>query len=574
MQNLDLSKYPESISKTILHWLSGNFDEKIKEEIQSLYHDNPDELYECFASKLSFGTAGIRGIMGPGTNRINIYTVRQAAKGLSDYILEQSIENPSVVIGYDNRKNSKLFAEQTARVLAKANIKAYLFKELKTTPFISFCCRYLKCTAAVMITASHNPPQYNGFKAYWSYGGQVLPPHDKGIIDKVNSITELESIALSDTTSPLIEHVGDELDINYIEAIKPLQNISGSADLNILFSNLHGAGLTLLPKALESWGYTNLDYVEEQKPFDEDFSFAKRPNPEELDALKLGNEKLLKEEKDLFIATDPDADRIGIVVNHKDAAIRLTGNQVACICAKYLLDTLQLKESSLFIKTIVTTELFAKMVLEAGFKPIDVLTGFKYIAQKIEENPSNFVFGAEESCGYLYGTHARDKDAVITACLIAEISLFLQKQGKTLIDYLNEIYKQYGVFRESLVSLSFPDTQEGMETMTNIMSRLREKHPEKIDLQKIVCVEDYLTQEKFKNGKKEKLTLPKSNVLRYLLEDDTKIVIRPSGTEPKIKVYFGAFVPYENDLDLSINKCDQKLKHLNEVVNNLIFNGA
>lgn len=579
MTDLDLSEFDSKVQMNIRNWLNKDFDKNTKKEILSLYSTDKERLKEAFNQTLSFGTAGIRGIMGVGTNRINIYTVRAATEGLCRHIEELQIPDASVVIGFDNRNNSALFAEETARVLASHKIKAILLKELRPTPFISFCCRHLKCTAAIMITASHNPPEYNGYKVYWENGGQVLPPHDKGIIKQVSKIKDLEKIALASKDDPYIQRIEDELDQVYLDAIAPLKTMGAQdkqhgKELKIIYTNLHGAGLTLIPKALEQWGFSAVSLVVEQKSFDGNYPFAKRPNPEEEEALELGTSKLLEENADLFIATDPDSDRIGLVVSNKSKATRLTGNQVACLCLYHIVETLKLKKGSVFIKTIVTTELFKKIAMSYGHNCIDVLTGFKYIGEQMdlctEDRP--FIFGAEESCGYLLGTHARDKDAIILSCLIAEMALHQKLKGKTLLDLLDEIYEKFGVFRESLISIHFHESFEGKETMQKIMERLREKHLEKIGNQKVVVFEDYISLRKKEGEKTIPLDLPKADVLRYFLEDGTKIVIRPSGTEPKVKVYFGTYETKGKDLAQKIKNCDQKLTHLNEVINAILFN--
>lgn len=567
-----LKNFDENTKKNIEKWLSKDFDDQTKQQILSLLTENPSALSDAFYQKLAFGTAGIRGIMGPGINRINAYTIRAATEGLSHYIKENKITDPSVVIGFDNRNGSKFFANQAARVLANHKIKVYLFDELRPTPFISFCCRHLKCTAAIMITASHNPPEYNGYKVYWSDGGQVLPPHDQKIIKNVNEIENLEKILLSEENDPLINRLSTEYDEIYLEKNLSLRTLTSAHkhDLSILYTNLHGAGLTLIPKALNQWGFTTLSYVEEQTSFDGNFPFAKRPNPEEDEALALGKDKMERQKIDLFLASDPDSDRIGALVLHNDKAIRISGNEMACLCLYYLASVNKPKNNTYCIKTIVTSELFASIAKSFNLECKDVLTGFKYIGQEIENNPSDFLFGAEESCGYLYGTNVRDKDAVITACIIAEIAQMQKDKGKTLYDYLLEIYEKYGVYRESLVPLSFPETAEGLQTIQKIMTNLREKHLEKIDNIPIVVTEDYLTQEKKEENKKLPISLPKSNVIRLFLEDETKIIIRPSGTEPKIKVYFGAVQKTGKDLDEKISLCDQKLEHLQKVIKLMI----
>jgi phosphomannomutase len=570
--NESLDGFEEKVKENIQKWLSKDFDEKTKEAILTLLKNDPKALADAFYQKLAFGTAGIRGVMGPGINRINAYTIRAATEGLCQYIKEKNIKAPSVVIGYDNRNFSKFFANQAARVLASHKIIAYVYDELRPTPFISFSCRYLKCTAAIMITASHNAPEYNGFKVFWSDGGQVLPPHDKKIIEKVNNIEDLEKIALSAEDDPFIKRLSTEYDDIYLKENLSLNTFSNEKkNLSLLYTNLHGAGITLIPKALEQWGFNNLSYVEEQTSIDGNFPFAKRPNPEEDDAMEPGKEKMEKEKIDLFIASDPDSDRIGAFALHNGQGVRITGNEMACLCLYYLGKTTPQKKNAFCVKTIVTSELFSAIAKSFNYECKDVLTGFKYIGQEVENNPNGFVFGAEESCGYLYGTNVRDKDAVILACLIAEMAQSQKNKNKTLVDLLHELYEEYGVYRETLVAMHFPETAEGQHTMQKIMDSLRTKHIEKIDNTPVVITEDYLSQEKKEEGKTAPLSLPKSNVVRIFLEDQTKIIIRPSGTEPKIKVYFGAVQKEGKDLQDKIALCDKKLEHLHEVINHMIF---
>lgn len=574
MPQIDLESFDPKVGKNIQRWLTKDFDEKTKQEILFFLKTDPSKLTDAFYTKLKFGTAGIRGIMGLGTSRINSYTIRAATQGLAEYIKDTGAKNPSVLIGYDNRNYSSIFGQEVACVLAFHKIKVYLFNELRPTPFISFCSRHLKCTAAIMITASHNPPEYNGYKVYWTDGGQITAPHDKKIIQKINAIQDLEKIGLSKKEDPYIERIDNQLDQVYLDVNLNLRTNAALDDLNgaklsILYTSFHGAGITLLPKALKQWGFSNISFVEEQISIDGNFPFAKSPNPEEDEALSLGKKIMLKDRHDLFISTDPDADRMGVVVKHKEEAYKLSGNQVACICLYHLIKHLDLKKDSFFVKTIVTTELFAKIAKD--YECLDVLTGFKYIAKEIEQRPDSFIFGAEESCGYLYGTNTRDKDAIITSCLIAEIALIQKLKNETLIDLLYEIYETYGVYRESLISISFFDTPNGIQTMQKIMNNLRVKKLDTVDNVKIAVFEDYLSSQTKENGRISTISLPKSNVLRLFLENDTKIVIRPSGTEPKIKVYFGAVQKSGKNVTEKIALCDQRLKHLEKTVCNILF---
>lgn len=581
--------FDSATKRNIDLWLTGNFDSDTKRKVKELLNSNPQEAADAFYTNLSFGTGGLRGVMGVGTNRMNAYTVRAASQGLANYINNQTKpgEHPSILIGYDSRQHSRYFAEEAAKTFAGNHIKVYLFKELRPVPLVSFGCRYKKCSAAVMITASHNPPEYNGYKVYWSDGAQILPPHDQGIIDEVNKITALDQVKTSPLNDPLIVLIDDEVDRAYLETIKKLENYpqvnaNEGKQLAIVYSNLHGTGITMVPEALAEWGFTNVRFVDKQKVLDGHFPTVKYPNPEEHSALKLGIDTLIETNADILMATDPDCDRVGVVVSHKGGIVFLTGNQVACILldhlCKALVDQNRMPKKPAVVKTIVTTELF-KVIAEAyQVACLDVLTGFKYIAEKIrqwEEDPNGytFIFGGEESYGYLLGTHSRDKDAVISCCLIAEAALQAKKEGKTLYDRLQEIYKKYGVYIEKLVSVDFEESKEGREKMKKAMVNLRNEAPRQILGTPIESVEDYQSGIKtdLATGKTEKLTLPKSNVLRYHLKDNTQIVVRPSGTEPKIKLYDGVTVQKVTDLSENLEHCqvlsDEYLKMMK---NNLL----
>lgn len=515
----------------IQSWLDGPFDSNTKNELRHLQERDPKSLEDAFFKDLSFGTGGMRAVMGIGTNRLNIYTIRMATQGLANYIKQLPEENHSVFIGYDVRHRSREFAEETAKVLAGNGIKALLSKDICPTPLTSFACRYFKCTAAIMITASHNPPQYNGYKVYWADGAQIVPPHDHGIMAEVKKIKSLDEVLLKDD----YEEIGSEIDTAYLLELKKLQLLPEMAEvaLKIIYSNLHGTGIRLIPKALHTFGFTNVHFVEKQLPLDPEFTHAPTPNPEEYKALSLGMEQMDKENADLLIATDPDADRIGLAIRNT----RFSGNQIACLLLNHICKTLKekghLPENGAVIKSIVTTELFKKIAESYGVKCVEVLTGFKYIGKEIGiwENAFDgyqYLFGAEESYGYLFGTFVRDKDAISTACLIAEMAASAKRDGKTLQDVLNEIYEEHGIYSELLINLAFQDTPEGMAKMQNLMHNLRRSPPKEIEGKKVVLVEDFLFTPR---------NLPPSDVLMFWLEDQTKLVIRPSGTEPKVKIY-------------------------------------
>jgi phosphomannomutase len=531
----------------IQSWLDGPFDEETKAQIKHLQKTDPTALTDAFFKDLSFGTGGMRGIMGIGTNRLNIYTIRMATQGLANYIKRASVnENLSVFIGYDVRNHSREFAVEAARVFAGNGIKALVSKDICPTPLVSFACRRYQCSAAVMITASHNPPQYNGYKVYWSDGCQVVPPHDEGIMNEVRKIHSPSQVFLSD----VFEEIGSELDDAYLQELKKLQMLEAKP-LKITYANLHGTGIRLIPKALSCWGYNDLSFVEEQKTPDGNFPNAPSPNPEEESALRLGIEQIKNQNRDLLIATDPDADRIGIATQQ----MKFTGNQTACLCLYHICQTLVQKgefpENAAFIKSIVTTELFRKISEDFNGKCIDVLTGFKYIGEQIGIWDKTFdgyqyIFGAEESYGYLFGTFVRDKDSISSACLIAEVAAIAKEKGLTLSMLLEEIYQKYGVHREALINLKFSDGKDGLHQIKAIMTRLRNNPPQTINGKKVASYEDYLRAE---------YDLPPSDVLRFWLEDETKIVIRPSGTEPKVKIYLEV-------VGSSVQECDKRLEIL------------
>lgn len=549
-----------NVEKRIRSWLDGPFDPETKAEIRRMQEHDPKGLADAFFKDLSFGTGGMRGIMGIGTNRMNVYTIRMATQGLANYVAKMCGAGAVVFVGYDVRHHSREFAEETAKVFAGNGMRVLLSKEISPTPLVSFACRYYKCQAAVMITASHNPPQYNGYKVYWSDGCQVVPPHDEGIMAEVAKIKSPDQVRIGKE----FEEVGSEIDVAYLAELKKLQLLSEASAtvLNIVYTNLHGTGIRLVPKALKLWGYRHLSIVSEQSTLDGSFPTAHSPNPEEEKALHLGSEQLVREQGDILIATDPDADRIGVVALDHNKPVRLTGNQFACLCLHHICTTLVAKNAfpanAAFIKTIVTTELFKTIAEAFGGKCFDVLTGFKYIGEQIgiwetAFDSYQYIFGAEESYGCLFGTFVRDKDAISASCLIAEVAALAKKQNLSLVDRLYQIYQKYGLHRESLTNLAFSDSQAGMEQMGALMERLRKSAPTHIADQAVTSLEDYL------HGIGN---LPSSDVLRFWLADGSKIVIRPSGTEPKVKIYAEVVEKKFTHLEQAIASCDARLKKL------------
>lgn len=538
--------------KNINTWLAEDYDSHTKASLQEMLDKQDPDLNNAFYTHLEFGTGGMRGIMGIGTNRMNVYTIAKATQGLANYIKLQGIDSPSVLLGYDSRINSRLFAEIAAKTLAGNGIQVYLFDELRPTPIVSFGCRYKKCTAAVMITASHNPPEYNGYKVYWSDGAQVLPPNDEGITAEFLKIESLSQIHQADITDPLITTLTTEVDDAYRVAILPLRMFpeemkKHGKELNILYTSLHGTGITMIPSVMKNWGFDNLHYVEKQIVVDGNFPYAQSPNPEDPSALKMGIELMLKNGNDIFIATDPDADRVGLVANHHGEAVIFNGNQVACLCLDHILKRLTatktLPKNAAFVKTIATTELFKTICEHYHTTCFDVLTGFKYVAELIREwdvsHEFQYIFGGEESYGYLWGTHARDKDALISSLLIAEMALMAKLEGKSLVDLQEEISHKYGLHYEKLISMKFPETKEGKEKMKSSLDSLRANPPKEINGIAISIIDDYETLERVSlvSGDVETLSQRNSNVLVYWLQDGSKLMVRPSGTEPKVKLY-------------------------------------
>lgn len=581
--------FDTTTQNNVNQWLEGQYDETTKTEIRRLLKDHPKQIIDSFYTHLTFGTGGLRGLMGIGTNRLNVYTIRAVTQGLAQYIQTQSGDNQplTVCIGYDSRQHSREFAEEAAKVLAGNQIQVYLFHELRPTPLVSFACRFLHCKAAVMITASHNPPQYNGYKVYGSDGGQIVSPHDQGIIAEFVKIKDPKMVKTVPSLShSLIKEIGNEMDAAYLHTIAALQNDpeknrQKGSTLNIVYTSLHGTGITIVPQVLQSWGFGNIQYVQSQIIPDGSFPNVKSPNPEEFSALKEGIDLLLETKGDLLLATDPDADRVGVVVRHQNQAIQLDGHQIAVLCLEHICSTLSIQKRlsprAAFIKTISMTELF-KAICDYYQRPcFNALTGFKYIAEKIrqwESSPDGYqyLFGGEESYGYLLGTDVRDKDAVLSSALIAEAALHAKLEGKTLVDRLHDLYWQYGIYQDCLLSLNFGETKEGKEQMALGMSRLRDSPLTHVLDTPVTIIEDYLTSRRFdlKSGKMEPLLFPISNILLYWLEDGTRLIIRPSGTEPKVKLYCSACEKNFTTISLGITLCRQRCENLLQFMQQLL----
>lgn len=572
----------------IQEWLEGNFDQKTKKEIEVLQKENPILLEEAFSKDLEFGTGGMRGIMSCGPNRINQYTISKATIAVANYF--QSLykdQSLKAVISYDNRHHSKEYANLVAEILATKGIVSYLTPHLRPTPFVSFLVRYHQADFGIMITASHNPKEYNGYKVYGKDGGQIVSPHDHAIEKILRSIDFKELPKNLQPNSPLIHLTGEKEDTAYLlELSKITTHIKQSLDfghfISILYTNLHGTGLTLVPYALKQIGFKNLHLVQEQSSFDGNFSNAPSPNPEDKKALELGI-KILEEKKyDLFLATDPDADRLAATVYHEGKPYTFSGNEMAILCLEYLLQAKEskgeLSKDLLVISTIVSSRLLKKICEGYFIGYLDVLTGFKYIGEQIQKlahcnQEHHFLFGAEESYGFLYGTYTRDKDAIAASCLLAEMTLHYKLKEQTLVDALHEIYRSYGLIREKTATISLKEGLEGSMMKDKIMHQLKDPSLEQIDEIPIIAICDY--EEGFRldkiTGKKESIRLPSSSVISLELEDESEIIIRPSGTEPKIKIYVNYQIKSFLSTKDAINECEKKLnERVHHVKNTLL----
>ena len=567
---------PEIIERAKV-WLSDKYDSETRSQVQELIDNNPEELLESFYKNLEFGTGGLRGIMGIGTNRMNTYTVAMATQGFANYIklMFPNIEQPQIAIAYDCRNNSQEFAKTAAEVMSANGIKVFIFNSLRPTPELSFAIRELKCQAGIVITASHNPKEYNGYKAYWEDGGQLVSPHDKNVIGEVEKITDFSMVNFN-ANNDLIEYLDEKFDEIYINKILNLslspKSIENKQDLVFVYTPIHGTGGQIIPKLFSKAGFKNVHCVEEQMIVDGNFPTVVSPNPEEKAALTLAIEKAKKVNADVVLATDPDADRVGIAVKDENGEfVLLNGNQTAALLTYYLLtrwnELGKLTGKEYIVKTIVTTELLFDMANKYNVEKFDVLTGFKFIADKILNNPEmTFIGGGEESYGFLIGDFVRDKDANSACFMIAEIAAWAAEQNKTLYQILKEIYKEFGFYKEGLLSLTKKGIS-GSEEIKNMMYRFRNDAPKEILGSKIVEIKDYKTSicKDVVSGTETVIDLPKSDVLQFFTEDGTKISIRPSGTEPKIKFYFGIKAKLNDIADFEVVNSE-----LNNKINALI----
>lgn len=557
-------------------WLAGSYDEATKQQIKQLLQNDPTELVDSFYTDLEFGTGGLRGIMGVGTNRMNIYTVAMATQGLANY-LKKAFPNQEikVAIAHDSRNNSPLFAKTTAEVFSANGIFVYLFKELRPTPELSFAIRYLGCKSGIVITASHNPKEYNGYKAYWEDGAQLIPPHDKNVIEEVRKITDISQVKMNRVESN-IKLIGEEVDQVYLEKLKSLsftKYFNGKpSDLKIVYSALHGTGITLVPQALKNFGFNDVTIIEQQAVSDGNFPTVKSPNPEESEALTLAINKAKEIDADIVLATDPDADRVGIAVkNYDNQWVLLNGNQTGSVLVAYLLKQWQangkLQGKEFVAKTIVTTDLIEDIAKKYNVECYNVLTGFKYIAELIREleGKKKFIGGGEESYGYLIDDFVRDKDAIMSTVMIAEAAAWAKDQGSSFYDQLLNLYVEFGFYKEGLISIT-KKGKSGAEEIAAMMENYRKNPPKEINGVPVVTLKDYQNQVStdLKTGSTSKIDLPKSNVLQFLLEDGSRITARPSGTEPKIKFYFGVKTPLasKDKFKEAEQMVDQKIQNI------------
>jgi len=567
LDDFNCQSMDEVIVERVNAWLNGQYDEETKAEIKRLQKENPAELADAFYRNLEFGTGGLRGIMGVGDNRMNKYTVGMATQGYANY-LKQTYPGGvvRVAIAHDCRNNSRSFAEIVAGIMAANGIKAYLFEDLRPTPELSFTIRHLGCQGGVVVTASHNPKEYNGYKAYWNDGGQLVPPHDKNVIREVDKIASVNDVKWSGNEQNIIA-IGKAVDEEYIRMVKSLsvypEVIAKRHDLKIVYTPIHGSGITLVPAVLARYGFTNVAIVEEQAVPDGNFPTVAYPNPEESEAMSIGLKKAKALDADILLGTDPDADRVGIAVkNSAGEWVLLNGNQTAALAFNYMIESRKkkgiAKSNDMTVKTIVTTDMIDKIAAAYGIKCYNVLTGFKWIAELIREKEAseNFVIGGEESYGLMVGSKLRDKDAVAAVAIISEMTAYEKEQGKLLYEKLIDLYVKYGFYKEHLISLT-KKGMNGQKEIEQMMEHYRSTPPVSINGSAVTQLLDY-EKRRGKNpqtGEEWNIALPKSNVLQFILADGSKISARPSGTEPKIKFYFSVNSPLEKAEDYDqVNK--------------------
>ena len=572
-----------AIEEKINSWLQGPYDEATKVTIREMQVTQPDELADSFYRNLEFGTGGLRGIMGVGSNRINKYTIGMATQGFSNYLKKTYGDAPvSVAIAHDSRNNSRFFAETTAHVFAANGIQVYLFESLRPTPELSFAIRQLHCKAGVVCTASHNPKEYNGYKAYWNDGGQLVPPHDVNVIKEVEAIQSISEVKFSGGEH-LIQLIGKEMDEAYLQMVKSLsvypEVIQQQSDLKIVYTPIHGTGIQLVPDVLKLYGFKQVTIVEEQATPDGNFPTVHYPNPEESETMQMGLQKAKELDADILLGTDPDADRVGIGVKDNNGNwILMNGNQTAVLAFSYLMEARKAKgiatPDDMVITTIVTTEMINRVAEQNGVACLNVLTGFKWIAEKIKEleGKKNYVIGGEESFGLMIGSLIRDKDAVSAVALLCEMAAYEKSKGKTLFEKLIELYIQYGFFYESLISIT-KKGMNGQKEIAEMMETYRLQPPALLAGSPVVSLLDYQLQQAtdLVTGEKTAIQLPKSNVLQFITADGSKISARPSGTEPKIKFYFSVQAPLSNKEDFERVQVQLKDK-ISQIINDMKLN--
>lgn len=559
----------------ISEWVNGEYDEASKKEIARLQKEDPAQLEDAFYKELEFGTGGLRGVMGVGTNRMNKYTVGMATQGYANY-LKKCFPEVKVAIAHDVRNNSRQFAEIAADIFAANDIKVFLFDDIRPTPELSFAIRTLQCQGGVVITASHNPKEYNGYKAYWNDGGQLVPPHDKNVIAEVEKIKTLDDVKWKGKPEN-ITLIGREMDNKYLEMVKGLSIYPDACikehALKIVYTPIHGTGIMLVPKALAEYGFDNVQIVQEQATPNGNFPTVIYPNPEEKETMSIGLKKAKESDADILLGTDPDADRVGAgVKNNHGEWVLLNGNQTAMMVFNYMMEARKnkgiAKPNDMVIKTIVTTDIIDKIAAKNNVACYNTLTGFKWIAELIreKEGKENYVVGGEESFGLMIGDKVRDKDAVSAVAIICEMAAVEKEKGKSLFQKLMELYVEYGFYYEELISLT-KKGMNGSKEIADMMQGYRDNPPKEIDGSKVKELLDYQLQVKknLDTGATEKIDLPKSNVLQFITEDGSKISARPSGTEPKIKFYFSVNTPLDNIADF-----DKTQKFLEEKIQNII----
>lgn len=573
----------QTIDQKVTAWLNGNYDDATKQIIRDLQANQPAELEESFYKNLEFGTGGLRGIMGVGTNRINKYTIGMATQGFANYLLKAyPNEKVRVAIGHDSRNNSRFFAETTAAVFAANGLTVYLFETLRPTPELSFAIRHLGCKGGVVCTASHNPKEYNGYKAYWDDGGQLVPPHDKNVIKEVEAIQSVDEVKWTGGESN-IQLMGAPMDEAYIKMVKSLsvypEIIAAQKDLKIVYTPIHGTGITLVPKVLAEFGFTNVHVVEEQSTPDGNFPTVAYPNPEESETMSIGLSKAKSLDADILLGTDPDADRVGVgVKNHKGEWVLMNGNQTAVLAFAYMMEARRAKgvaqDNDMVITTIVTTEMINEVARQNKVACYNVLTGFKWIAELIKEKEGqeNYVIGGEESFGLMIGDQIRDKDAVSAVALLCEMAAYEKSKGRSLFDKMIELYVQYGFYYEHLISIT-KKGMNGQQEIANMMEQYRQAPPSTINGVKVMTLLDYELQmgKNLLTGETWKINLPKSNVLQFVTEDGSKISARPSGTEPKIKFYFSVNTTLNNASEFDVKYAELQSK-INGIIGDMQLN--